>query len=127
MIFENSNSLVKNTFSLQKKKKIINLVEFDYVFQQPKIVKNLYFTLFSRKNFLNYSRLGILVNKKNIKYAYCRNYIKRIIKEKFRIYQHQLLFLDFIIVVKKIIVFKKKKFIKNLEELWFFSYNFLLD
>lgn len=69
-----------------------------------------------------------MISKKYIKYAYVRNYLKRIIREKFRLYQHQLIFRDFIIIIKKkITCYKKKNLDKILEDLWFFSYPFLLD
>ncbi|WP_343189468.1 ribonuclease P protein component [Buchnera aphidicola] len=117
-----------NNFFFKKKKKILNILEFDYVFKKPYVIKNLYFILLSRLNLLKYSRIGFCINKRNVKYSNIRNYIKRLIREKFRLYQYQLIPMDFIIIIKnKIIHLNKLNFISILEEFWFFHYHFLID
>jgi len=52
------------------------------------------------KNKYNYSRLGLIIAKKNVKLAVKRNRIKRIVRESFR-NQNLIKNLDVIFLVKK--------------------------
>lgn len=54
-----------------------------------------------RANSLNNPRLGLIVAKKNIKHANQRNQFKRIIRESFRINQHNLPNVDIIVLARK--------------------------
>lgn len=74
-------------------------------------------------NILGYSRIGLIISKKYIKKSHERNLIKRLIRESFRIHQHMLYSMDFIVI------FKKKEFIFNnnivtklLNKLWYNYY-----
>lgn len=61
------------------------------------------FIIFFFYNKLTYPRLGYLIGKKKIKYAYQRNLIKRIIKEYFRINKKNLNNIDIIISITNLI------------------------
>lgn len=54
----------------------------------------------SRKNGLDYPRLGLVIAKKSIRHAVQRNRVKRIIRESFRLHQHQLPAVDLIILAR---------------------------
>ncbi len=55
----------------------------------------------------------------NIKYAYKRNIIKRLIRETFRLLQHKLTSMDFVVIAQKNVIFLKNKNVINiLENLW---------
>ncbi|MDE5285787.1 MAG: ribonuclease P protein component, partial [Buchnera aphidicola] len=72
-------------------------------------------------NLLKYPRLGLSISRKNIRYAYKRNIIKRLIRETFRTTQAKLAFMDFVVVAKKNIVqLNNIKIIYILENLWFY-------
>ena len=54
-------------------------------------------SVFSSPNHLTYCRIGIILPKKQVKRAVDRNYIKRLLKENFRLSQHQFSSRDFVI------------------------------
>ncbi len=66
----------------------------------------------------NFSRIGITVSKKNGN-AVRRNYIKRFLREFFRLNKNKFINHDFIIIVRKTFCKKNSIFIKNeLDELF---------
>lgn len=91
--------MLKFTFS--KKLRLLVPNHFSFVFQKPKKIHTIYIIILGRLNTLNYPRLGLIVSKKNIKKAHERNRIKRLFRESFRLYQHMLPHMDFIIIAKK--------------------------
>ena len=56
------------------------------------------------------ARLGLIVAKKTAKLAVQRNYMRRVLRELFRLNQHQLPAVDVVIQVQK--VFEKPNFIE---------------
>lgn len=58
-------------------------------------------TILARKNSLDNPRLGLTVGKKQIKRAHERNRVKRLVRESFRLKQHELPAMDFVVIVKK--------------------------
>lgn len=61
--------------------------------------KTPYFAILYKLNGLDYPRLGISISKKNIPKAFRRNRLKRIIRESFRLNQHSLSAMDFVVLV----------------------------
>lgn len=111
--------MTKN-FKFSKKLRLLTSSHFTFVFQKPQLVKVTYITILSRYNGLGYPRIGLIISKKSIKYAYIRNRIKRLIRESFRLHQHILLSLDFIVMVKKkIININNHTLTEILEKLWY--------
>ena len=78
--------------------------EYNLVFKQAKQYKFKEFTVYTRQNNLNYSRLGLAVSKKAAKKAVTRNKIKRIIRENFRLHRENFIGWDIIVVVRASIV-----------------------
>ncbi|AFJ49040.1 ribonuclease P protein component [Shimwellia blattae DSM 4481 = NBRC 105725] len=58
-------------------------------------------TILGRQNELGHPRIGLTVAKKNVKRAHERNRIKRLTRESFRLRQHELPAMDFVVVAKK--------------------------
>ncbi|WAI17802.1 ribonuclease P protein component [Buchnera aphidicola] len=110
--------MVLNYF-FKKKSRLLKSINFKHVFKKYDIQKKRELIILGRPNFLGYPRLGINISRKNIKHAYKRNIIKRLIRETFRLLQHKLISMDFIVIVKKNTIFLKNKNIINiLENLW---------
>ncbi|GAA0351836.1 ribonuclease P protein component [Morganella psychrotolerans] len=74
---------------------------FNFVFQQPQRASTPEITLLGRRNELEYPRIGLTVAKKNVKRAHERNRIKRLTREFFRLHQHELPDMDFVLLVRK--------------------------
>lgn len=75
--------------------------QFKYVFQQPVRASRPEINILARDNQLGMPRLGLTVAKKVLKRAHERNRIKRLCREYFRLHQHQLPAMDFVIVARK--------------------------
>ncbi|CUR52998.1 ribonuclease P protein component [Buchnera aphidicola] len=108
-------------FSFHKKLRLKTTQQFQNVYQnnQKKITSE--FVVFGRLNNLTFPRLGLSISKKKVKYAWNRNRIKRVIKECFRLLQYYLLFMDFIVVVKKDISSLNNYTLVNIiKKLWFY-------
>jgi ribonuclease P protein component len=69
--------------------------------RKTKKMRNLYFTLLYQNNELNHPRLGVIVGKNNVKKATKRNFLRRIVKESFRIQQQELPPLDCVVLIYK--------------------------
>lgn len=59
---------------------------------------------YARLNNLPYSRLGLVVGKRQIPHAVQRNFIRRHLREFFRLHQANLPSLDFIIRVNRVVL-----------------------
>ena len=75
--------------------------EFSSVFVFRKVCHGKFFKLHYKPNGLSNSRLGFMVSKKVHKRANQRNYIKRIIREYFRLNQTEWIALDLIVRAQK--------------------------
>ncbi len=85
----------------QRELRLLCAKDFSQVFDKAVKVNNKAFTLLARKNDLNHPRLGLIVAKKNLKFAYQRNLVKRLIREEFRISQTQLAAYDLVILTRR--------------------------
>lgn len=74
---------------------------FTFVFQQPQRAGTPQITILGRLNSLGHPRIGLTVAKKNVRRAHERNRIKRLTRESFRLRQHELPPMDFVVVAKR--------------------------
>lgn len=88
------------TFGFLSKQHIRHASEFDAVFKRGKRVSSGCFVLCYLMMERNYSRLGMVIGKKNCALAVNRNRIKRMIRERFRLTQHVLLGVDLVVLLK---------------------------
>lgn len=88
-------------FRLPKQAKLLKTDDFSSVFNLRKRIANTYLVIRFKPNLLNYPRLGLVVGKKTAKLAVHRNYMKRVLRELFRLNQHQLPSLDLVVQVQK--------------------------
>lgn len=109
-----------NEQSFPKKKRLLRLNEFIFVFKQSKRIRVIGITLFSRDNKLGYPRIGLAISKRYVKRAHDRNRIKRYARETFRICQNDLSNLDFVFTVhsKDILYLQNNNLIKEFNRLW---------
>lgn len=73
--------------------------EFKAVFQAAKKTASRDFAFYMKQNNLSYPRLGVIVAKKNVRKATARNLIKRIVRERFRLGQANLVGFDVVVVI----------------------------
>ena len=95
-------------FRLPKQAKLVKTDDFSSVFNLRKRIANKHLVMRYRPNDYNSPRLGLIVAKKTAKLAVKRNYMRRVVRELFRLNQHQLPAVDLVIQVQK--VFEKSDF-----------------
>ncbi|BAP58278.1 ribonuclease P protein component [Candidatus Tachikawaea gelatinosa] len=104
-----------------KNLKLLKKRDFYNVFKQSKKIHTKEITVFFSFNLFKNPRIGIIIGKKYIKYSHDRNRIKRLIKENFRLFQHRLPNVDFVIMIKKDICnFSNKKITNLMEQMWYY-------
>ncbi|MEE9424931.1 MAG: ribonuclease P protein component [Methylococcales bacterium] len=72
--------------------------DYDAVFSKPLRSRDRFFLLLTHENIQTHTRLGLIVSKKRIRKAVSRNRVKRIIRDSFRLHQHQLPAVDVILL-----------------------------
>ena len=95
-------------FRLPKQAKIVKTDDFSSVFNLRKRIANRHLVMRYCLNGHNAARLGLIVAKKTAKLAVNRNYMRRVLRELFRLNQHNLPAVDLVIQVQK--VFEKPDF-----------------
>jgi len=75
--------------------------DYKFVFKNPTKISSRYFTVLAKSNGLPHARLGLAISKKVAKKAVTRNYIKRLIRESFRINSHHIENLDIVFIARK--------------------------
>ena len=101
-------------FRLTKQAKLVKTDDFSSVFNLRKRIANKHLVLRYKPNALNAPRLGLIVAKKTAKLAVQRNYMRRVLRELFRLNQHHLPALDLVIQVQK--TFEKPDFMQIKQE-----------
>ena len=89
-----------NSFNFSKFHRLLKSKQFKPVFDGTRKIRNKYLSVFGVKNNLEYSRLGLAISKKSVKFAVGRNRIKRLIREEFRFQKDLLKGFDIVIVSK---------------------------
>ncbi|MDC7701407.1 ribonuclease P protein component [Vogesella indigofera] len=84
-----------NTF--RRAHRLLKTDEFSSVFHLRNARSNQLFQVYARPNGLTHARLGLVVGKKVAKRANRRNYIKRTVREWFRLHRHDLPPMDFVV------------------------------
>ncbi|MEO0443330.1 MAG: ribonuclease P protein component [Pseudomonadota bacterium] len=88
------------TFS--KSQRLLNAEHFDHVFAKVQWRgSHRHCLILARSNNKGVPRLGLIIAKKHVRKAVSRNRIKRLIRENFRSWQHQLPAIDAIVLARK--------------------------
>jgi ribonuclease P protein component len=88
-------------FRFAKQAKIVKTDDFSSVFNLRNRIANKHLVMRYRVNDNNIARLGLIVSKKTAKLAVQRNYMRRIMRELFRLNQHNLPAMDLVIQIQK--------------------------
>jgi len=102
------------TYRLVKQAKMIKTDDFSSVFNFRKRFSLKYLAMHYQPNTLQRPRLGLVVGKKTAKLAVSRNYMRRVLRELFRLNQYEICHVDLIIRVQK--KFDKVDFIQIKQE-----------
>lgn len=89
------------TQGFSKKAKLIKTDEFSSVFNFRKRISAKYLVMHYQPNNLQHARLGLVVGKKTAKLSVSRNYMRRLLREFFRLQQDDICALDLVIRVQK--------------------------
>ena len=85
-------------YSLPNHLKLKSAEQFRSAFLGAKKLPTRYLAVFFKTNKLAYSRLGIIIAKRNVHRAVDRNRLKRLIRESFRLHQHRIAGVDIVVV-----------------------------
>ena len=88
-------------FRLTKQCKLIKTDEFSSVFNFRKRIASSFLVIRFKPNTKLLPRLGLIIAKKTAKSAVDRNYMRRVLRELFRLNQHEIAPLDLVIQVQK--------------------------
>ncbi|WP_345336399.1 ribonuclease P protein component [Ferrimonas pelagia] len=91
--------MVRYTFS--RELRLLTPGDFKPVFANPVRAASPQLTLLAIPNGHDHPRLGLTVAKKHVKKACRRNRIKRVVRDSFRLQQHQLPAVDIVVIAKK--------------------------
>ncbi|WP_415899605.1 ribonuclease P protein component [Neptuniibacter sp. QD48_11] len=89
-------------FRFPRRLRLLTGRDFQSVFDDVRLkVPDQPILILSRPNDLGHPRLGFVISKKNIRQAVKRNRVRRIIRESFRLNQHNLPAVDMIILARQ--------------------------
>lgn len=99
--------------------RLLKAAEYSRVFKNPVRSSDRYLTILAVPSEKSFARLGLAISKKNARRAVDRNRIKRLIRESFRLNQHELPAVDLVIMAKPITKSAENKQISHsLQEHW---------
>ncbi len=87
--------------SFNKQAKLVKTDEFSSVFNFRKRISSQHLAFHYQPNDQQHSRLGLVVGKKVAKLSVHRNYMRRVLREFFRLQQHEISHVDLVIRVQK--------------------------
>ena len=88
-------------FRLTKQAKLIKTDDFSSVFNFRKRISSTHLVIHYLPKLQPHARLGLVVSKKTAKRAVHRNYMRRLLRELFRMHQSPVIAADLIILVQK--------------------------
>jgi ribonuclease P protein component len=102
------------SYSFQRELRLLSAKDYSHVFDKAFKIHNKAFTLLARENNLNRPRLGLVIAKKNLKFAHQRNQVKRLLRENFRQQQSLLASYDLVVLTRRDIAVLSKIEVINL-------------
>lgn len=109
--------MVTNEFT--RESRLLTPSQFQSVFSNPSRFGSSHFTILITQSNDDKARLGLAIAKKRVKLAVQRNRIKRLVRESFRLNQHQLPHIEMVVMVKSgIDELDNQQINKQLEKIW---------
>ena len=89
-------------FEYPRQLRLLTGGDFKFVFDRAEFkISEQPLLILSRSNGLDHPRIGFVISKKNIRRAVKRNRVRRIIRESFRLHQHDLPNVDIVILARR--------------------------
>ncbi|MEW5942418.1 MAG: ribonuclease P protein component [Pseudomonadota bacterium] len=102
-------------YGFPKSRHLLKTDEISSVFSFKRRFSGEHFQVLVKPNQLGYPRLAVVVGKKTESRAVARNYVKRVVREAFRLLQHELGGLDCVVRAHK--SFSSTEFLATRQEL----------
>lgn len=111
--------MVPSAHQFNRELRLLTAKDYSRVFDNAVKVYNKPFTLLARSNDLSHPRLGLVIAKKNLKLAIQRNWLKRQLREGFRLKQSDFKCYDIVILTRRdIAVLSKTDIIRFRDDLF---------
>lgn len=111
--------MLKQSYQFSRQQRLIHADEFQQMFRAGRRLKAPSSFFLVKPNQLKQARLGFIVAKKNVRLATKRNYIKRYLRELFRLHQYNFSNLDIVWVAQQGLSQLDKSSLKNyLDKQW---------
>ncbi|MBO2563175.1 ribonuclease P protein component [Shewanella algae] len=106
-------------YTFTRELRLLTPAQFKTVFTNPIKASSAEITLLAVPNEMQHPRLGLTVAKRHVKRANQRNRIKRVIRDSFRLNQHDLPPLDIVVLVRGgVLDMDNEQLRKQVEKLW---------
>lgn len=107
------------TYRFPRTLRLTSKADFTAVFDERQKMNQGWFTVLRKPNQLQNARLGLVISKCVLNKATSRNYLKRLLREGFRLRQAQLVGLDFVLMARQGCDLENKERLQTeLETLW---------
>jgi ribonuclease P protein component len=107
------------SYTFTRELRLLTPAQFKAVFSNPIKASSAEITLLAIPNSEQHPRLGLTVAKRYVKRANQRNRIKRVIRDSFRLNQHELPAIDIVVLVRNgVLEMENAELNKLIEKLW---------
>ncbi|WP_234400271.1 ribonuclease P protein component [Shewanella marina] len=107
------------SYTFTRELRLLTPAQFKSVFTNPIKASSAEITLLAIPNEENHPRIGLTVAKRFVKRANQRNRIKRVIRDNFRLHQHDLPPVDIVVLVRNgVLEMENEQLHKLIEKLW---------
>ncbi|WP_198781716.1 ribonuclease P protein component [Shewanella putrefaciens] len=107
------------SYTFTRELRLLTPAQFKSVFSNPIKASSAEITLLAIPNSEQHPRLGLTVAKRYVKRANQRNRIKRVIRDSFRLNQHDIPHLDIVVLVRNgVMEMENTEINKLIEKLW---------
>ncbi|MCS6124951.1 ribonuclease P protein component [Shewanella baltica] len=107
------------SYTFSRELRLLTPAQFKSVFSNPIKASSAEITLLAIPNTEQHPRMGLTVAKRFVKRANQRNRIKRLIRDSFRLNQHDIPHLDIVVLVRNgVMEMENAEINKLIEKLW---------